>query len=56
VRVGEELTLDYAGFLDETAEGFDCACGAAHCRGRVTGTGGTSVTARENRTPLQQRE
>jgi len=47
VLPGDELTLDYAEFLDETAEGFDCACGATHCRGRVTGTAATSVTARE---------
>lgn len=38
VRKGEELTLDYALFLDETMEPFDCSCGAANCRGRITGT------------------
>lgn len=47
VAAGEELTLDYAQFLDETAEPFDCACGATGCRGRVVGTPGNSVTARE---------
>jgi D-alanine-D-alanine ligase len=47
IAVGEELTLDYAQFLDETAEPFDCACGAAVCRGRVVGTAGNSVTLRE---------
>lgn len=44
---GEELTLNYADFLDEHMEPFDCRCGAASCRGRVTGTPGNSVTQRE---------
>jgi D-alanine-D-alanine ligase len=54
VRAGEELTLDYAQFLDTAAEPFECACGAARCRGLVTGTAGNSVTAREAaaRSPL----
>lgn len=47
VAEGEELTLDYATFVDETAEAFDCRCGAPGCRGRVVGTAGTSVTVRE---------
>lgn len=47
IRLGEELTLDYAQFLDAAAEPFDCACGAAQCRGRVEGTPGNSVTKRE---------
>ena len=34
---GEEVTIDYA-MCDGTAyDEFDCACGAATCRGRVTG-------------------
>jgi D-alanine-D-alanine ligase-like ATP-grasp enzyme len=49
VAVGEELTLDYAEFLDASAEPFDCACGASGCRGRVTGTPGNSVTTRAKR-------
>jgi uncharacterized protein len=37
IRPGEEITIDYA-MCDGTAyDEFDCACGAAHCRGRVTG-------------------
>jgi hypothetical protein len=54
ITVGEELTLDYAQFLDTAAEPFTCACGAARCRGVVTGTAGNSVTAREaaGRSPL----
>lgn len=54
IAIGEELTLDYAQFLDTAAEPFDCACGAPRCRGLVTGTAGNSVTAREAaaRSPL----
>jgi D-alanine-D-alanine ligase-like ATP-grasp enzyme len=48
---GEELTLDYATFLDEHMEPFDCRCGSPKCRGRVTGTPGNSVTLRESRIP-----
>lgn len=47
IAVGEELTLDYGTFLDEHGEAFDCACGAATCRGRIVGIPGNSVTARE---------
>ncbi|HMQ63578.1 MAG TPA: SET domain-containing protein-lysine N-methyltransferase [Flavilitoribacter sp.] len=43
----EELTLDYAGFLDESAEPFVCNCGAVGCRGLITGIPGNSVTRRE---------
>jgi D-alanine-D-alanine ligase-like ATP-grasp enzyme len=46
---GEELTLDYAEFLDERAEAFECRCGAPRCRGRVTGSPNNSVTARAGR-------
>ncbi len=35
----EELTLDYASFLDENAEPFTCLCGAITCRGIIKGTG-----------------
>ncbi|MEN9684467.1 MAG: hypothetical protein RLZZ28_253 [Bacteroidota bacterium] len=44
---GEELTLDYAGFLDEQMEPFQCHCNAANCRGWVAGTEGNSITQRE---------
>lgn len=47
VQLGEELTLDYAEFLDEHMEPFHCSCGAANCRGTITGTSGNSVTLRE---------
>jgi D-alanine-D-alanine ligase-like ATP-grasp enzyme len=38
IEVGEELTLDYATFLDENIEPFKCNCGAINCRGIVSGT------------------
>ncbi|MEI6088014.1 MAG: SET domain-containing protein-lysine N-methyltransferase [Bacteroidota bacterium] len=38
----EELTLDYASFLDENAEPFNCLCGAANCRGLIKGEGHNS--------------
>jgi D-alanine-D-alanine ligase len=53
IASGEELTLDYAEFLDAESEAFECRCGAPACRGRVAGTAGNSVAAREQarRTP-----
>ena len=47
IRAGDELTLDYAQFLDASAEVFECRCGASTCRGRVAGVVGNSVTVRE---------
>ena len=47
VKDGDELTLDYAAFMNEASEPFACHCAAAICRGRVTGVPGNSVTARE---------
>jgi D-alanine-D-alanine ligase len=43
VRKGEELTLDYGSFLDETMEPFNCNCGAANCRGLIKGTTGNKI-------------
>lgn len=48
IRKGEELTLDYACFLNEEAAPFACRCGASNCRGVVQGSKGTSVTAKES--------
>lgn len=45
----EELTLDYATFLDETMEPFECLCGSIQCRGRVTGTPGNTMELRESK-------
>ena len=36
VEPGEALTLDYATFCGPGMAAFDCRCGAASCRGRVT--------------------
>jgi D-alanine-D-alanine ligase len=47
IQEGEELTLDYADFLDENMEPFDCQCGSPKCRGRISGTIGNSLTHRE---------
>jgi len=38
IKKGEELTLDYGSFLDETMEPFNCHCGAPNCRGLIKGT------------------
>jgi D-alanine-D-alanine ligase len=37
IKKGEELTLDYAQFLDHTMEPFNCNCGASNCRGLIKG-------------------
>lgn len=47
IQKGEELTLDYAMFLDETMEPFTCSCGSANCRGLIKGIKDMSVTKRE---------
>lgn len=51
IHPAEELTLDYASFLDEHMEPFQCQCGAPNCRGWVKGQPGNSVTSRENNKP-----
>lgn len=38
IASGEELTLDYAEFLDEHAEPFQCLCGVPNCRGEIRGS------------------
>ncbi|MEP6619366.1 MAG: SET domain-containing protein-lysine N-methyltransferase [bacterium] len=47
IAMNEELTLDYATFMNDESEPFDCACGAASCRGVVSGVEANSVTSRE---------
>ena len=47
IAEGEELSLDYATFCNETAASFQCQCGASNCRGIVKGTAGNSVFLRE---------
>jgi hypothetical protein len=49
IKKGEELTLNYAEFLDENMEPFQCACGSPLCRGYIAGTPGNSVSAREKK-------
>lgn len=49
IKKDQELTLDYAHFLDENMEPFQCRCGSASCRGLVTGTTGNSLNAREQK-------
>ena len=44
---GEELTVDYADFLDENMEPFDCRCGSSSCRGKISGPNSNSLTLRE---------
>ncbi len=38
IKKGEELTLDYASFLDDTMEPFTCSCNAPNCRGLIKGS------------------
>lgn len=47
IHPGQELTLDYASFLDEMMEPFQCRCGAPNCRGSVSGPKDNSITSRE---------
>ncbi|HMI78530.1 MAG TPA: SET domain-containing protein-lysine N-methyltransferase [Ferruginibacter sp.] len=47
ITKGEELTLNYATFLDENMEPFYCQCGSVNCCGLVTGIINNSVTERE---------
>jgi len=47
IAKGEELTLNYASFLDEHMEPFNCQCGSPGCCGLVSGIPGNSVTKRE---------
>jgi D-alanine-D-alanine ligase len=48
IRKDEELTLDYATFLDENMESFECQCNAANCRGLIRGVKSNSLTERES--------
>ena len=38
IAVNEEITFDYAMADSSSFDEFDCACGAATCRGRVSGS------------------
>ncbi|MFZ5952864.1 MAG: SET domain-containing protein-lysine N-methyltransferase [Candidatus Rifleibacteriota bacterium] len=37
IRKGEEITIDYATFCNETMEEFNCGCGSPNCRGVISG-------------------
>jgi hypothetical protein len=47
IAKGEELTLDYAEFLDENMEPFQCQCGSSNCRGLIMGVKNNTLTGRE---------
>jgi SET domain-containing protein len=49
IKTGDELTLDYAAFLDNNMEPFQCNCKAINCRGIVKGEVNNSVTHREKK-------
>jgi len=49
IAAGQELTLDYADFLDENMEPFDCQCGSRQCRGLITGPIHNTLTLREEK-------
>jgi D-alanine-D-alanine ligase len=42
INISEELTLDYANFLDDNMMPFQCRCGASNCRGLITGKPGNT--------------
>ncbi|MBS1639489.1 MAG: SET domain-containing protein-lysine N-methyltransferase [Bacteroidetes bacterium] len=46
INKGQELTLDYATLLDETAQPFDCQCGCNNCRGLIKGSTNNSIDKR----------
>ena len=53
IKQGEELTLDYAQFLDENMEPFTCQCGSANCRGLIMGVKNNSLTKRESKIKIE---
>jgi D-alanine-D-alanine ligase-like ATP-grasp enzyme len=52
LKKDEELTLDYASFLDENMEPFQCNCGSPKCRGLIQGKKHNNLT----NTELQRRK
>lgn len=49
IAEGEELTLDYALFLDQNIEPFACTCGSSNCREIVFGKKENSITKSNGR-------
>jgi D-alanine-D-alanine ligase-like ATP-grasp enzyme len=45
IAEGEELTVDYATFLDENLEPFACQCGAENCREIVVGNKDNAINS-----------
>jgi len=42
INKGDELTLDYAKFLDDNMMPFQCTCGSPLCRGQIAGKPGNN--------------
>jgi D-alanine-D-alanine ligase len=38
IAAGEQITMEYATFCGPNMTLFDCTCGSAACRGRVSGS------------------
>jgi D-alanine-D-alanine ligase len=38
IAAGEQITIDYATFCNESLEEFTCSCGSPDCRGIIRGT------------------
>lgn len=51
ISKNQELTLDYADFLGEHMEPFDCQCGSTNCRGKIKGQPGNTLNLREKSRP-----
>jgi D-alanine-D-alanine ligase-like ATP-grasp enzyme len=50
IQKDEELTLDYADFLDENIAAFTCTCKSENCKRIIAGTKNNSITLRESNT------
>ena len=46
MRIGEELTFDYAMFNFDFDEDFECKCGSRHCRKHVKADDWFSLSAK----------
>lgn len=38
IQAGDQITMDYGTFCNESLEAFECGCGSAECRGVIRGT------------------
>jgi D-alanine-D-alanine ligase-like ATP-grasp enzyme len=48
IKKGEELTLDYATFLNENIAPFKCTCGSVICKVTISGNENNSISKRES--------